>query len=272
MDRGISVARFMVIIGLIVQILGLARIIFVQVGLPNMMQGVQRGRSDAIGATIAFLGCLALLYPVLRGRRWAFITTIPVQLLLVLIGTPFFLNEFPRPGIVRFAQWFNIVTVYLAGLVAIVYGVIAALEAFGTMAPVRFRTAEGDFTRRAAVLGAIAFAWLGTVMLAYAVNQVPTAGATLAGPSDEVMRLSAGTMKFQPANLALPAGKATAIFITNTDTLAHSFDIDVLNVHVPVPAGTTVVAMVKPAAGQIEYYCGVPGHKEAGMAGTIAAR
>jgi Cupredoxin-like domain len=50
----------------------------------------------------------------------------------------------------------------------------------------------------------------------------------------------------------------------------HSFDIDELNVHVPMASGKSSLALFKPTKpGTYTFYCSVPGHRELGMQGTL---
>ena len=68
----------------------------------------------------------------------------------------------------------------------------------------------------------------------------------------------------------LRRGETLGIVLINHDSFPHSFDIDALNVHVQMPAHSTSVAAVAPtASGPLEFYCAVPGHREAGMVGSI---
>ena len=58
--------------------------------------------------------------------------------------------------------------------------------------------------------------------------------------------------------------------LESSDAAAHSFDIDELNVHVPMPADKPVLALFTPSTlGTYTFYCGIPGHTEAGMVGTL---
>lgn len=270
--KGFSVARFMVVLGLVIQILGLARIIFLDVGLRNWIDSIQRGFGPSIAASVVFLACLALLLPALRGRKWAVMTTLPVQLLLVMTGMPFFLDSLPRPGVVGFGDWFSYTTLTLAGIVAFGFGILATLEVTGRVASVGFRT-TGGVTRTGGILGAIGFAWLGIVILGVTVASGPPSGTTFAQPPDEILQVVMENNRFHPETIDLAAGKTTAIFLVNKDDFAHSFDIDALNVHVYVPALATVVTMVKPTAeGRMPLYCGVADHRQAGMVGAIASR
>ena len=77
--------------------------------------------------------------------------------------------------------------------------------------------------------------------------------------------------KFVETALQMKNGEVLGLFVINKDGFAHSFDIDALDVHVQLPADSTTAVAIKPAAvGSLEFYCAVPGHKEAGMVGTIA--
>ena len=77
--------------------------------------------------------------------------------------------------------------------------------------------------------------------------------------------------RFGTTALAAKAGETLGVVLINRDPFQHSFDVDALNIHVQLPANSTSVAAITPtAAGPLEFYCAVPGHKEAGMVGTIA--
>jgi uncharacterized cupredoxin-like copper-binding protein len=61
------------------------------------------------------------------------------------------------------------------------------------------------------------------------------------------------------------------LFIINKDDIGHSFDVDSLDIHVELPpTSTTAVAITPTGPGNLEFYCGVPGHRDAGMVGTIS--
>jgi hypothetical protein len=71
-------------------------------------------------------------------------------------------------------------------------------------------------------------------------------------------------------DLGATPGQVLGIFVTNADAYAHSFDVDELGIHVPLPATSTTFVALKPTAGgRLPFYCGVPGHKDAGMVGTV---
>jgi len=75
---------------------------------------------------------------------------------------------------------------------------------------------------------------------------------------------------FDRTELRARVGETVALRLENSDTQAHYFDIDVFNVHVPMPAGKSALALFTPTTpGTYTFYCHIPGHTEAGMAGTL---
>ena len=79
------------------------------------------------------------------------------------------------------------------------------------------------------------------------------------------------TFKFDPATLTGKVGETINITLDNEGVLEHNFVITELNVSLgPVPAGQTASGSFTPsAAGAYEYFCDVPGHREAGMVGAL---
>jgi len=77
-------------------------------------------------------------------------------------------------------------------------------------------------------------------------------------------------LKFDQHELRVPAGELIALRLDNRDDREHSFDIDQLNVHVPIAIGQSGLALFTPdKPGTYTFYCNVPGHREAGMVGTL---
>lgn len=107
---------------------------------------------------------------------------------------------------------------------------------------------------------------------AIAVAALPR-GAT-AGVSAEALAalpaLTTGQLKFDQAEIRVRAGETVALRLENQDASGHSFDIDEFDVHAPMPPGQPGLALFTPKApGSYTFYCSVPGHREAGMVGTL---
>jgi len=66
----------------------------------------------------------------------------------------------------------------------------------------------------------------------------------------------------------VPEGPVT-VRITNLDAFPHDFTIDELGVKVALGASETVEATFDAKPGIYTFYCSIPGHREAGMEGTL---
>jgi uncharacterized cupredoxin-like copper-binding protein len=79
-------------------------------------------------------------------------------------------------------------------------------------------------------------------------------------------------IKFDITQLTLPPNTDITINLTNKGATTHNFNIDELNVHSGdiAAGGTGKVTFKTGAAGTTyQYYCNIPGHRQAGMQGTI---
>jgi uncharacterized cupredoxin-like copper-binding protein/mono/diheme cytochrome c family protein len=77
---------------------------------------------------------------------------------------------------------------------------------------------------------------------------------------------------FQPAEIDIPSDTEVTILLPNLGASPHNFSIDALDVSVDIAPGETKEVTITAPEGQYEYYCNVPGHKEAGMVGTLISR
>ena len=160
-------------------------------------------------------------------------------------------NAGHRQGLVGILLPATLAAVSLAGLVA----------GLAAIARRRDPAAGGGAARRAglAAVGAVAVA----LVVAAAVGPGPAQPA----PAGE-LALDFRNMAFQPATLTAPSGQVS-VSLTNRDLFWHSFTIDqpAVNVDVPVGGVRRIAFTVPP--GSYQFYCRVPGHRQAGMVGTL---
>jgi plastocyanin len=83
------------------------------------------------------------------------------------------------------------------------------------------------------------------------------------------IEVSATIEAFDPDEITANVGEDLAIVLTSEDML-HDFTIDELDAHVAADRGETEEGGVTvDEAGTFTYYCSVPGHRRAGMEGTL---
>jgi uncharacterized cupredoxin-like copper-binding protein len=118
-----------------------------------------------------------------------------------------------------------------------------------------------------------------------------------AGPRVQELNLTAMDMSFQPNALEVTAGVPVRLTMTNEGALEHDFSIlempmetmgatavpmeghdmtpmgEEAQLHMAVAMGTSNTVEFTPTKpGTYEFFCTVPGHKEAGMLGTMVVR
>jgi len=96
----------------------------------------------------------------------------------------------------------------------------------------------------------------------------PEAGGGGAVNGEQEVTITAHDIYFDPSEVHVKAGKVK-FNLPNEGAAEHDFSIDELDVQVNLPAGTTQTVEVDLPAGTYQYYCNIPGHKEAGMVGTL---
>lgn len=92
----------------------------------------------------------------------------------------------------------------------------------------------------------------------------PSAGG---GDAIEVIAVD---IAFEPTELSIPADTDVTITLTNEGMLQHDLVIEDTDYATELlNGGETDEITVNLAAGEYVYYCSVPGHREAGMEGTL---
>ncbi len=116
----------------------------------------------------------------------------------------------------------------------------------------------------ALLLGLLALALLAGRFLA-------PAGGPAGGPAGEAetqLALSTRPMAYSRAQLTVNPGLVT-LTLRNSDFLPHSFTVDELGVDLELAAGQAGAVTFEAPAGRYDFYCAVPGHRDAGMVGTL---
>lgn len=94
-------------------------------------------------------------------------------------------------------------------------------------------------------------------------------GAT--GGQNASFTITAGNLHFAPDTISVKAGDHVRLTVVNQDVF-HTLTIDELGVSCNLPAGqTTTCDFTASQGGTFAFYCAVPGHKDAGMHGTLKA-
>jgi plastocyanin len=74
---------------------------------------------------------------------------------------------------------------------------------------------------------------------------------------------------FEPKEITIPANTDVPFTLPNDGAAPHNFSIDELGISIDMAPGTTEETVINAPPGEYEYYCNVPGHKEAGMVGKL---
>jgi uncharacterized cupredoxin-like copper-binding protein len=203
----------------------------------------------------------AALVVVIR-RRWAPLLGPFYWGLFLGANSPYLAHDLAHPELgPGFGVSVLLVLVALAGIAAGIGGTLQNLSGGGPRWAVP-RWFSTGFTAAAGVaLGALVVAAV-----------APTSAS--AGVSAEALAalpaLTTAKHRFDQTELRARVGETVALRLENADATGHSFDIDALTLHVAMPPGEPGLALfTAPAAGQYTFYCSVPGHREAGMVGTL---
>lgn len=134
-------------------------------------------------------------------------------------------------------------------------------------------------TRSAVAVGAIAAVGVAGSQLVTASQDTATPPASpssspAASPSaGGEVQISTEDIKFEPKELTIAADTEAKIKVTNKGVLQHDFHVDKLDITSKLlNGGDTDTVTIKAAAGTYEFWCTVPGHKEAGMVGTLTVK
>jgi plastocyanin len=114
------------------------------------------------------------------------------------------------------------------------------------------------------------FATLGVLAMAGCAGyQSPKPAATTPPGKPGEIAVTASYPRFQPAEISVARAQTVQLKFTAVDT-NHTFTIDELGINVALGKGQTSTREMKvEKAGTFVFYCAVPGHRSAGMNGTL---
>lgn len=93
------------------------------------------------------------------------------------------------------------------------------------------------------------------------------------GTSGSAVRVTLSEFKFTPNPIEVPANTKVSFQLTNSGTVEHDITAKGIGLHLYVAAAKRSQEEVGPfQPGEYEIYCGIAGHKEAGMVGKIVVK
>lgn len=114
------------------------------------------------------------------------------------------------------------------------------------------------------------FATFGVLALAACAGYRSPKPATTSSPGEPgEIAITASYPRFQPTAISVARGQAVQLRFTALDT-NHTFTVDELGINIAAGKGQTSTGEMKvEKAGSFAFYCTVPGHRSAGMQGTL---
>jgi plastocyanin len=105
-------------------------------------------------------------------------------------------------------------------------------------------------------------------------TETTTTGEAGGGKTVKVAADPSGALAFEQKTLSAPAGQVTFEF-TNQSSTPHDFALErdgeeIAKTDVITEDTTTATATLE--AGEYTFFCSVPGHRQAGMEGTLTAK
>ena len=106
-----------------------------------------------------------------------------------------------------------------------------------------------------------------------AAGATPAAGgeeqAAAGEAAGEAVTVESYDIYSEPDELSIPADTDVPVQLPNVGVALHNFSVDELGISVDIAPGATEETVINAPAGEYEFYCNVPGHKEAGMLGEL---
>jgi outer membrane protein assembly factor BamB/plastocyanin len=97
----------------------------------------------------------------------------------------------------------------------------------------------------------------------------PIVDATPVAEEEEALLIDMVDIAFVPDEFTIEADTDVVIDFINTGVAVHDFTIDELDIKIVLNPGEEGELTINAPAGTYEFYCSVPGHRQAGMVGTM---
>jgi hypothetical protein len=216
-----------------------------------------------ITAIVAGVGLVSLVWSGARRRPWFWLVSAIPALLILLMNATYLAYDITRPAI---TETFLRSMLVLAGGLVIIVGSVTALFEVRRGRPALTPTGRAGWASMA-VTGAL----VGAAITSLLAGSASAGGAGVAEEPTGSGVLTIDRNAFVETSLDMNDAEVLGLFIVNKDPIPHSFDIDSLDIHVQLlPSSTTAVAIKPTGPGNVEFFCGVPGHRQAGMVGTLS--
>jgi len=208
---------------------------------------------DAMLVSVAVIAALLWLWLRPQSLLAAAVVVIVLADVVYFTGGAAISNLSHGEGIVPIALPGSVAVTSLIALLAAT--AVMAFPGWTRMAPLTLRPSH------AAGAGALTGVVIAIVMLV-----APQLHTDKPRPGDVAVTMS--LVSYHPKTLRVRQGPAT-LFVANHDLFWHTFTVDKLHVDVGVPTGGARRVGVSLPPGRYVYYCRVPGHRAAGMKGTL---
>jgi uncharacterized cupredoxin-like copper-binding protein len=90
-----------------------------------------------------------------------------------------------------------------------------------------------------------------------------------ASSADETVTLVTKEFYFEPDTVTVAAGSTEIVVDNSGGMVEHDFTLEELGVEIYAAPGDTEREVVDLESGSYEFFCSIPGHREAGMEGTL---
>lgn len=90
-----------------------------------------------------------------------------------------------------------------------------------------------------------------------------------ASSAEESISLVTKEFLFEPDAVTASAGSTEIIVDNSGGMVEHDFTLEELGIEIYAAPGDTASDVVELESGTYDYFCSIPGHREAGMEGTL---